>query len=538
MNFALLWIDALAVSLLWCATLAACACRIRSRWVKWILLLVVIGVPLFPLGTFALAAMRMKFVMRIQPDWFGYALSLLLAYLIGASLILWQGRREPGLTPAAANWRRGPLALSFAIAIGVGYATLLNMDFALRARCAVVSVEVNSIYLATLPAITSDSQNAAPLYEEAFDRLKQDQDLEVQVQNPPTGNGENFDPAEPATIAFLKHEAKTIARIRRAAALPACRFDEDLSQPDIAVMLKHLNDSRNLANVVGLDAREAIAHGDAATAISDAAAIFGMSRHFGERPTLVAALVGMGIDGLGVKTLGLALPAVKSQDELASLHLEELPTVERVVQQALRGEERWGLLLLDNMPPSAIVPVNGKMPQEEGLLSARAGPASAFLRVFFLDSDAYMDLMQALQSASAKPYFQSRTEWDPVKNQQRGRGLFTAILLPSFTRVLETCGRAEANEACAQAAVAMTRFRLDHGAFPSHLDDLVPRYLDAVPIDPFDGNPLRLAVKGDKWIVYSVGPDVVDKGGAEMLQAKGDVTFTLSMPAAKATTAP
>jgi hypothetical protein len=77
----------------------------------------------------------------------------------------------------------------------------------------------------------------------------------------------------------------------------------------------------------------------------------------------------------------------------------------------------------------------------------------------------------------------------------------------------------------------MTRFRLDHGTLPSHLDELVPAYLDAVPLDPFDGHPLRLAVKNDHRIIYSVGPDLVDDGGVDMVQGKGDVTFTLKPPA-------
>jgi hypothetical protein len=76
----------------------------------------------------------------------------------------------------------------------------------------------------------------------------------------------------------------------------------------------------------------------------------------------------------------------------------------------------------------------------------------------------------------------------------------------------------------------MTRFRLDHGTFPPHLTDLVPAYLDAVPTDPFDGHPLRLAIKANRWIIYSIGPDGIDNGGAEMVQGKGDITFTLNIP--------
>ena len=39
----------------------------------------------------------------------------------------------------------------------------------------------------------------------------------------------------------------------------------------------------------------------------------------------------------------------------------------------------------------------------------------------------------------------------------------------------------------AATAVALRRFRIDHGAYPARLDQLVPGYLKAVPIDPYAG---------------------------------------------------
>ncbi len=254
MNFALLWIDALLITLLWVTTLAAVVGRAKRKWVRGLLSLVVVGIPLVVLGWLVFAAAMMKFHWKLERNWFSYGLSLLLTYLVGASLILRKAaRREPGLIPAAATWRRVPLALALLTAMVVGYMTLCNMDLVIRARCAIMSVKINSIYLATLPAITSESQNAAPLYEKAFASLRDNQEEEA-VQNPPTGNNDNFDPNEPATITFLTHQAATLALLRRAAVLPACRFDADLLDPDISAILPDPErEERNLANVLRLD---------------------------------------------------------------------------------------------------------------------------------------------------------------------------------------------------------------------------------------------------------------------------------------------
>lgn len=76
------------------------------------------------------------------------------------------------------------------------------------------------------------------------------------------------------------------------------------------------------------------------------------------------------------------------------------------------------------------------------------------------------------------------------------------------------------------AFVAVRHYEVVEGVRPSSLQDLVPRYLEAVPMDGYDGEPLRYdAAKG--WI-YSVGKDLVDNGGdAEpgQFQSATDPTF-------------
>jgi len=64
------------------------------------------------------------------------------------------------------------------------------------------------------------------------------------------------------------------------------------------------------------------------------------------------------------------------------------------------------------------------------------------------------------------------------------------------------------------SAVALKRFQYRHGALPETLDQLVPDLLPSVPIDPYDGKPLRYHAIGDgTFFLYSVGPDGVDDGG-------------------------
>ena len=93
--------------------------------------------------------------------------------------------------------------------------------------------------------------------------------------------------------------------------------------------------------------------------------------------------------------------------------------------------------------------------------------------------------------------------------------------------------RAIALTRTAVTSLAIERYRLAKSDLPSKLDDLVPTYLTAIPQDPFDDKPLRYKKLAKGYVVYSVGEDGEDNGGAEKNSegyrvGKGtDITFII-----------
>jgi hypothetical protein len=517
MNFELLWIDVLAIALLWVMDTAAVVGRARSRWVRWPSCVIGVAIPLVVLGELLIVAINFKYA----NNWRVYVASLVIGYVIGTAVILWQAsRRGPEGRPAAATWRRIPLLAGLLIAVVVGYTTIINMDIALRARCALLSTQLNTLYIAMTPAIVSDSQNAATLYEEAFRRLDNN-GFEMAVHNPPTGDQDVFDPNEPATLAFLAHETSTLALLRQAAAMPACRFEQDMS---VTMDMQGLNATRNAANVLALHAKEEVFHGHPDSAIADITAIYGISRQCTRRPLLVSALVGMGVDAIATENLQDALPIVTRPEELDALRLDTLTPIGRAFQQSLWGEERFGLMCYATLPDDSHE--KSQLENEDALTSP--GVKGSLFRVLFLNLDAYLRLMRNLQDAAVKPYYQVRAHLFDANGFDPSADMMTARLAPSVKLSLQTAAEIDAGDACARAAVAMTRYRLEHGNYPQRLDELVPKFIDTVPTDPFDGHPLRLAIKDNRWIIYSVGPSLVDHGGVEQKNRdKGDLIFTL-----------
>ncbi len=71
----------------------------------------------------------------------------------------------------------------------------------------------------------------------------------------------------------------------------------------------------------------------------------------------------------------------------------------------------------------------------------------------------------------------------------------------------------EINYAYLQVVLAGQAFHRDHGRFPATLDELVPKYLTEIPVDPFDGQPIKYRLDPDGAVVYSVFENRIDEGG-------------------------
>jgi hypothetical protein len=81
-------------------------------------------------------------------------------------------------------------------------------------------------------------------------------------------------------------------------------------------------------------------------------------------------------------------------------------------------------------------------------------------------------------------------------------------------RVLQRIQAMETQRAMTAAALALKRYQLRQGAYPSSLAALVPEFSSQVPRDPIDGQPLRYHLRPDgTFVLYSIGEDKADNGG-------------------------
>ncbi len=91
------------------------------------------------------------------------------------------------------------------------------------------------------------------------------------------------------------------------------------------------------------------------------------------------------------------------------------------------------------------------------------------------------------------------------------------LLFPPVWQANKATIRTQVNAESVSVALAVIRYQREHGQLPESLDALVGKYLDQVPLDPFDNQPLRYLPQGDEFKIYSVGVNRVDDGGQPVL---------------------
>jgi hypothetical protein len=124
---------------------------------------------------------------------------------------------------------------------------------------------------------------------------------------------------------------------------------------------------------------------------------------------------------------------------------------------------------------------------------------------------------RAVEAELRKPYAArvspkaAPPEWDPVLG---GSSMELNTMQVPFAR-----GRAYLR--LLRTQLALREYRVQTGAFPASLQQLVPAHLAQVPQDPFSEQDLKYRRQGVSYLLYSVGPDLKDNGGTPISWAAG-----------------
>lgn len=314
---------------------------------------------------------------------------------------------------------------------------------------------------------------------------------------------ELLDPAE----QFLQAWSASRDRLHLVARqVGEARFPLDFSL-GLSMPLPHLQQLRAAARLLALETAVAAHRGQTDAAVEAVVALFAAARAIEQEPILVSQLVRMAIDGMARQQVRWLLSAsTLDEPQLARLDAELARSdFHHAVQRALTCERAMGIQVFDDLGSVAGELAGG----------FRLTPTS--------DEIVYLQLIEQMIAAFDETGPTRRQAVDDAARQvaflsnQTGatvRFPLSRLLLPSLQAVSEACSRNEADRDATRVAIAIERFYLRHGKLPSTLDELVPEFLKSLPEDPYVGAPLHYRVDAPEYVVYSVGANGSDDGGA------------------------
>jgi hypothetical protein len=458
--------------------------------------------------------------------------------------------RRPAEARMLPRWLKLLLAV-VALLFGLAGLVWVVADVVTRAKLKELQAEMRAegwpmSYAELAPEPVPDEKNAALLYVRAYAGLRGPAEKEMhelwdqvweQCKELPNARWEVL----PASLqervrSFIARRGEVLEMLSVAARMPRCRLPIEYCDP-YPCEAKDFPRFYVLADLLWLAGFVALGDGHPEEAFERWFTLVAMARH----------LEGHNLEDTELYRLAClvrALPFLESLVQSGSLTKEQVGTALRAWQDVeakegsvMGARSRWLARKLLFEPASRkTFFAEFHMEPDWGSLgwfydSWLAGPWRQYELAYCID-----EMRQDAERVEARPFRRWNTprQLFPLLPPPQGRYGDGRIMWEIGPGLVEGFTISEARIKLARAALALEEYRLTHGEYPATLDVLVPDILPEVPLDPFDGKPVRYLKDGERVLVYSVGPNLQDDGGevgendSELL----DIVFTLR-PGAK-----
>lgn len=300
---------------------------------------------------------------------------------------------------------------------------------------------------------------------------------------------------------------------------------------------------RPLARMLLADARLAMIEGDSARARADLFALIDLAQQCRESPLFIGDLYSFNVLHLASDVLAQSLihsPEYFNDEQLTGLahrlaaysgggsihvrfgmqrtYFEDL--IQRLYTDDGKGDGRLtseGIALLLSVGPS--VPLMGEG-GEETRLEWLTGPLAAQLIGSRREvTEEFERQLSLIERQAVEPMWTwtevpgTSFENELASEAYRRRYLPVFVMLPAIGRAATQAEITTQRRDAALTAIALELYRRRNGAYPETLDPLVPELLPTLPVDRFDGQPLRYRLSDEGPLLYSIGSDRIDDGG-------------------------
>ncbi len=357
----------------------------------------------------------------------------------------------------------------------------------------------------------------------------------------PATNGAHEFPVSPqpqlaaadVLLALSKFD-QPIADLRVASLRPYTRFgDYDFYQPESrpSYLLSYLAFTKRYSQLVHLRALAELEAGQTTNALEDIQLFSRLNDKLREEPLLISQLVSLALMNLVLQPVYDGLARHQWSDaQLAELE-RMLATKDFLAdyQTAMRGECAYAISHYETLRITRKETIPDlSAPGKSITLNYHWMPAAFFYQnelnfarnaVMF---SAIVDVTNRMVSPAAE-----RRASAILDEEIRHYNIYKVLAVMSAQAISKLAVKfaiAQSYTDCARVACAVERYRLAHRAYPPRLEDLAPQFIDSVPHDIINGQPLHYQLKPDgRFVLYSVGWSETDNGGQLVINKHGAI---------------
>jgi hypothetical protein len=339
--------------------------------------------------------------------------------------------------------------------------------------------------------------------------------------------------AASAVLNGLKDNEQDLAELRAASARPFSRYavTYNLENP-WGILLPHLSRIRNVCRKLQLQACAELSAGQLNKALDDVTFMFLMADSIKREPFLISHLVRIACVQDATQPIWEGLAEHRWTDAQLQALQKRLQQFDFIADMKAPFDcERAAGALTGDLLARGKYHFNDLAGDPNGTSATfadffgRLMPRGWYefekvngLKLYELQLNGAFDVKSKLvfpsqiasNSAALERAFAGRNPVTTVVRHQ----LLAAMMSPALARIPLQGARSQVAVDHAALACALERFRLANGNFPESPDALVPKFISQLPDDVITGKPYHYRRNDKEFVLYSVGWDEKDDGGA------------------------
>jgi len=384
----------------------------------------------------------------------------------------------------------------------------------------------------------------SPRDTNVIDRLKMEvpPDNSKQIGNWQKSTGSELQPSAADVLLALSKYDPAIEELRQASQMPYSRFPLNYdNEPPAAILLPHLAALKKCGQVLQLRAIAELQNDQSDLALADVKLSLRLTDAIHAEPFLISHLVRIAMVQMTLQPIWEGLARHQWSDaQLAELE-QELGKLDFLAdyESAMRGERDLEIANIEYLRRTHHFEMLNDFEDNRTGRSAQYTVFRLMPNAWFYQNELAIARMYQrwifpsvdVESQTVSPReIQRRNAAETNELSHLAfYDIFARMLFPNLSPAVRRFAYAQESVDLTRTAIALERYHLVHGEYPEALDALAPEFIEKLPHDIINNQPLHYHLTSDgQFVLYSVGWNETDDDGTVVFNKGSSPTVDIN----------